>query len=258
MRTMALAMALLPTVLLAQEKGPVAEQQPAFRPRVTMEGVTGPWNDGYIHQISKIADDFAKEYGYKRVRDDFAPDCFIPHEWNWTEDEAKLYRAMSDRKTQPCFTDFTKRMLNEGCCWLPGTLQWTYDWRLIEEPEGLTEKWDGVFWSLVRKQREKHWLKFQYYSYLEDRKLDNAAVLVSEFVDNQTAQKVKAENIEDRRDAKRQQFIEERMTTHQAVEDWLKDKPGMTPGKAMDDALPAGPVERFPADAPQALLTPRQ
>lgn len=203
------------------------------------EGITGPWNDGYKCQITRRDSEFAKAYKYKRVRDSFAPDCFFSPSLNWTTEEEQLYRVLSKRKNQPCFPAFTKRMLDGGSCYLslhpdPNIrkvgLQSTNDFTLIVEPEGLSPKWSGVFWSLTQKQYRRFWIRFQHRTYLSDKEEEDAAKAVLEFVDEPTAIKVNNEDVVDRRSSERQKAIENRVEIHAKVLKFFQGKP-YNPGK---------------------------
>lgn len=207
------------------------------------EGITGPWNDGFKCQISQLDDEFAKAYKYTRHRDSFAPECFFPPSLNWTDDEQKLYEVLSKRNSQPNFDTFTRRMLTTGSCWLSlhsdpkyqkSGLVNTYDWSLVTVPEGLSPKWEGVFWSLAQKQYRRFWIQFQHETFIQDKKEEEASKNVLQFVDDATATKVKAEDVVDRRTTTRQKYIESRVKTHAKVLDFFKGKP-YTPGQSPNE-----------------------
>lgn len=208
------------------------------------EGITGPWNDGYKCQISQRDAEFAAAYKYKRERDRFAPECFFPPSLNWTDDEQRLYATLSKRYSQPCFDAFTKRMLDHGHCWLSlhpdpkinrvAGLKSTHDWTLVTEPEGLSPKWSGVFWSLVQKQYRKSWMRFQHSTYLLDKEEEDAAKDVVRFVNEPTATKVSQEDVVDRRHPDRQKGIEDRVAVHAKVIEFFENKP-FHPGRSLHE-----------------------
>lgn len=175
---------------------------------------------------SAIAQEFTgkvyrpSEYGSARH---YHPD------WNWTEEETKLYNALISRRTQPCFDEYTRGMIISGGAWAKKEnepSQWSMDWRNISEPEGLSEKGKAVFWSLVRKQIAKHWTDNQYFS-AETAREQNAAEkdlagLVTENVLNVVNSELPPEPV--------LPSGEKILITHQAVLKWLEDKPKMVPG----------------------------
>lgn len=179
--------------------------------QLRVEGAAGGhWNEGYTAQINDADVNFAETFQYARHRDCHAPECFFPKEWELTQDEAVLYDELSKQ------SGFTVDLLNGGKAYLSSHPERkgfgvTYDWSLITEPKWSTkdDKWRNVFWSLVKKKYQEHWVRFQYDTF---RKEWGSSKLVE------------ANNAETKK----------RLADHVKSVEFLKSKPKMQPGEYRD------------------------
>lgn len=137
--------------------------------------------------------------------------CYFRKENNLNDDERKLMRAILDPVSQSLLA-WGIAPTDERTP--SGYTKGDNDWRRTRMPDGLSEGWQSVFWSLVRKRRDHCKVFHAYWHACIHKQQDEACAEVG----------IKPDRTECEKNMRRFAEIDAK------VEEWLREKPPKLPG----------------------------